>query len=125
MLSTALWSLRSDSPRLFFLSDHELSTILSETYNDLPALQKFFEKVFPNLSNIILLDGTDLTVNKKVSFGTMVKFTLPYLMPGVRFLSTKQLSLLCLFLLSGLNDLITGNIAQWFSLILPSTGLGF
>ena len=125
MLSTALWSLRSDSPRLFFLSDHELSTILSETYNDLPALQKFFEKVFPNLSNIILLDGTDLTVSKKVFFGTVVQFFLTILMSGVRFLSTKKLSLLCLFLLSGLNNQRAGNIALWFDSFLPFTGQGF
>ena len=67
VLSTALWSLRSDSPRLFFLSDHDLLSMLADTFNDLPALQKFFEKVFPKLSNIILLDGTDLTVSKKVT----------------------------------------------------------
>jgi hypothetical protein len=41
--------LRSDSPRLFFLSDHDLLTMLADTFNDLPALQTFFEKVFPNL----------------------------------------------------------------------------
>jgi hypothetical protein len=40
--------------------------MLSVTFNDLPALQTFFEKVFPKLSNLLLVDGTDLTVSKKV-----------------------------------------------------------
>jgi hypothetical protein len=40
--------------------------MLSDTFNDVPAMQKYFEKVFPNLSNIIMLDGTDMTVSKKV-----------------------------------------------------------
>ena len=69
MLSTALWSLRSDSPRLFFLSDHELSTILSETYNDLPALQKFFEKhlQYNFKANPVSTDTTPEEVDKAMA----------------------------------------------------------
>lgn len=65
-IHAALWSIRSDSPRLFFVSNEDLLDMLSKTLNDLPALQQFFDNVFPQLSAIILVEGTDLTVSKKV-----------------------------------------------------------
>jgi len=42
--------------------------MLSKTLNDLPALQQFFDNVFPQLSAIILVEGTDLSVSKKVCY---------------------------------------------------------
>jgi len=92
---------------LFFLSDHDLLTMLSDTFNDLPALQPFFEKFFPKLSNIILLDGTDLTVSKKVTAKTIKELSRA---PGLflqnilgcsntlRWLPSAVVQLFCLFL---------------------------
>ena len=46
-LTSALWSLRSDSPRLFFLSDTMLLQMLFQSHNNLPALHGFLDKIFP------------------------------------------------------------------------------
>ena len=64
-LTSALWSLRSDSPRLFFLSDTMLLQMLVQSHNNLPALHGFLDKIFPWFSSLILVEGTDLTVTKK------------------------------------------------------------
>ena len=64
-LTSALWSLRSDSPRLFFLSDTMLLQMLFQSHNNLPALHGFLDKIFPWFGSLILKEGTDLTVSKK------------------------------------------------------------
>ena len=64
-LVAALWSLRSDSPRLFFLSDRDLLQMLCQCHNNLPALHQFLQKMFPWFSSLVLVENTDLTVSKK------------------------------------------------------------
>ena len=64
-LTSALWSLRSDSPRLFFLPDTMLLQMLFQSHNNLPALHGFLDKIFPWFGSLILKEGTDLTVSKK------------------------------------------------------------
>ena len=64
-LVAALWSLRSDSPRLFFLSDNDLLQLLCKSHNNLPALHDYLDKIFPWFSSLVLVDGTDMTVSKK------------------------------------------------------------
>ena len=62
-LTAALWSLRSDSPRLFFLSDTDLLQMLCQCHNNLPALHQFLHKMFPWFSSLVLMENTDLTVS--------------------------------------------------------------
>jgi hypothetical protein len=64
LMGSVLWSLRSDSPRLFFLATNDLLHMLFEAHNDLPALYQYIDRIFPSVSSIILVDGTDLTVNR-------------------------------------------------------------
>ena len=44
LLDTALWSLRFDSPRLFFLTRVDLLHMLFEANNDLPAMYKYIDR---------------------------------------------------------------------------------
>ena len=62
-LTAALWSLRSDSPQLFFLSDTDLLQMLCQCHNNLPALHQFLHKMFPWFSSLVLMENTDLTVS--------------------------------------------------------------
>ena len=65
-LPPALWSLRSDSPRLFFLSDTDLLQMLCKSHNNLPALHSYLDKMFPWFSSLVLKEGTCLQVVKQV-----------------------------------------------------------
>ena len=53
LLDTALWSLRFDSPRLFFLTRVDLLHMLFEANNDKPAMYKFIYRY--NLQASLLL----------------------------------------------------------------------
>ena len=44
LLVSVLWSLRSDSSRLFFLAKTDLLHMLFEAHNDLPALYKYIDR---------------------------------------------------------------------------------
>ena len=65
LMNAALWSLRFDSPRLFFLTKEDLVHMLFESHNDLPAIYKYIDRIFPALSSLELVEDTDLTVSRK------------------------------------------------------------
>ena len=64
LLDSVLWSIRSDSPRLFFLTRTDLVNLLFEAQNNLPAMYKYIHKIYPAISSLMLVKGTDLTINK-------------------------------------------------------------
>ena len=64
MLDTALWSLRFDSPRMLLLSKTDLLQMLLEANNDLPAMYKYIDKMYPALSSLTLVEDTNLVVSR-------------------------------------------------------------
>ncbi len=66
LMRSVLWSLRADSPRLFFLTRSDLLHMLFLSHNDLPALHQYIEKIFPAISSLVLVENTDLTVTERV-----------------------------------------------------------
>ncbi len=64
LLNSVLWSVRSDSPRLFFLTRSDLVSLLFECHNDLLQLYQYIPKIFPAVSSLILVEDTKLTIDK-------------------------------------------------------------
>ena len=64
LIYTVLWSLRFDSPRLFFLTQDDLLNMLFEAHNNLPLMHRYIFRIYPNISSLLLLPETDLTVGK-------------------------------------------------------------
>ena len=65
LVDSVLWSLRSDSPRLFFLTRTDLLSMLFEAHNDLPAMYRYIAKIYPAISSLVLVEDTELTITKK------------------------------------------------------------
>ena len=64
LIYTVLWSLRFDSPRLFFLTQDDLLNMLFEGHNNLPLMHRYIFRIFPSISSLLLVPDTDLTVGK-------------------------------------------------------------
>jgi hypothetical protein len=66
-LPSALQAIRVSSPRLFFLSDDNLLELLNVTYHDIRATERFMTSIFSWFSSLIIVDGTELRVTRRVS----------------------------------------------------------
>ncbi len=63
---SALTAIRTGSPRLFFMADDDLLKMLNESYQDIWAMERYMPSVYPWFAGLILVEGTETKVTKRV-----------------------------------------------------------